>query len=246
MLRKIIFSFFVLLLLVGCEKLERSTEILDNASVRPAFSSLELNQFELPALQSLCQSFPNLLLDGKVQHEFDYQKEVCGELKETYRQGQKIDLTSLVPFYVANNRSLFYFSEIRFDIAAQGHALSLYCKNIANGNIDRMLDTGSGLTYTLEVIVNHSEKELIKNTPGCYDSSMVGASSSNALVCLRLWKDQMSNGTFLQSLSYESLTFIVSNALPVYSGHVVHRKKYDFLQCTDKSKALVYEATRIK
>lgn len=235
-------------ILVSCEDTSRIKSDINNDAIRPAFSTLEFSEFESLGLQSLCKSLPNLVIDGSVQHEFDYKKEVCSELKESYRQGQKVDLNGFYPIYVANNRSLFHFPEVRFDMTEQGHALSLYCKPIlTSGLIPGREQTIGSFKYTLEVIVNHSEKEFIKNTPGCFDSTMLAANSSNQLVCLRLWKEQLGNNqAVIQQLSYESMTFVVSSALTNLSGYAVHRKKYDYLQCTDKTKALVYEATRIK
>ena len=244
---KLIVGLLLSAILVACENIERPKTNVDNAAIRPSFTAENFSEFEAPALLSLCQSFSSLVLDASVQHEFDYKKEVCSELSESYRQGQKVDLNGLYPIYVANNRSLFHFPEVRFDRQEQGHVLASYCSNVVEGNTSRLLDTGTGFGYTMEVIVNHSEKEFVQNTPGCYDNTMLAANSSSALVCLRLWKDQKnSSGVAIQQLSYESITFVVSSALRAYSGYAVYRKKYDYLQCTDKTKALVYEATRIK
>jgi hypothetical protein len=251
MSKKLLSFLCLIFIFSACENIERPKNISGEEAVKPSYSTLNFTDKELPALLSLCQSFPNLILNGSVQHDFDYKKNVCDQQNETYRQGQKVDLNGLLPVYVANNRSLFYFPEVRFDRAEQGHALSVYCQKLALGVTDRIIppeDNKPGFKHTLEVIVNHSQTDFIRNTPGCYDASMFGASATNELVCLRIWKDQVdAKGVLVQSINYETITFVASDdTLAVHSGYTVHRKKYDYLQCTDKTKALVYEATRIK
>ncbi len=247
MSKRLLVGVFFFAILLSCEKLERPKNSADDTAARPAFSTEDFSEFETPALLSLCQSFSNLIIDATAQHDFDYKKEVCSEQMDSYRQGQKVDLNGLYPVYQANNRSLYHFPEVRYDLAAQGHVLSSYCKNISQGITSRIFDTGFGTQYILEVIINHSDKEFIRTTSGCYDNSMLASNASNSLVCLRIWKDQKdSSGKVIQQLGYETITFVVSSALRAHSGYAVHRKKYDYLQCTDKTKALVYEATRVK
>lgn len=225
-----------------------------NEEIRPVmnFSTEELSSKEVSSLQALCLSFKNMDIPVRAKHQFSYKKNTCSEIQETYRLEKQIDISGIVPTYVSNDRSLFYFPEIRFDVETT-HPLSTYCKRSENGLNSRFNNLSNGISISLEVISNETvvngqtKNDVIKNTKGCYDSSMLSANAANDLVCVRLWVDQKdAKGNITQKIYYETLTFVVLPSSKEQYGFIVHREKQDYLKCTNKEKNLVYTATRLK
>lgn len=248
-----IFLTIALISLISCEPARQKNATAlkgDQAITGNTRSQLpeHFTEYEVEALNTVCSSLSSMQYDYVNTHEFAYKKTNCSSQTENYNLQLRTTQGDNYPRY-SSDTTLFYFKDFKLE---QKTPITDYCKIIANNlrsDIERVRDI-QGLRYILEVVVNRKDSsgkivDNIKNSSGCFASNMLFSSSTNDLICLRLWAGQLSLNGEVRDIYFESST-VFKNSGSKFTGYFVYKKYADFLHCKDANKQLAYEAIRVK